>query len=325
VAFSKRWRSAPIITVWRTGCAGGYRAAPCGGQEAENHQGGEEGATRLLAVKLAELKAVQERLRDELCATEGIVETCHAVIEEGELMVTLYDSAFRIIARKADLKEYQGEAASIEAKCRSNSLECRQQMTELAALYEEAVAARPAARAAMEALSGLSRATLMAIGPLKRMSRASEKLLVPYPNGAGSADQICDVVRDMFECSSLAEVAEILRLIGASPTIQVVRFKDRISNPSGGWRDAMLNYRVTGSSHICELQIAHVKMLKQRKDMGGHEAYADERNARASCSSSWGRSERRCSRLRWRRWRLCTSVMRRSLRSAIRKRRHRLC
>jgi hypothetical protein len=104
------------------------------------------------------------------------------------------------------------------------------------------VAARPAARTAMEALGGLCRAKLQKMGPLKRMSRASEKLVL-VPDGTGSAERICDVVRDMFECSSMAEMAELLRLIGASPNIEVVRFKDRIAHPSGGWRDAMLNYR----------------------------------------------------------------------------------
>jgi hypothetical protein len=226
-------------------------------------------------------KAVQQRLRDESYATDGIVETCNATIKEGEVCVTLYDSAFTILSRQDAIgnEEFKREAAGMTTKCTERALECKQGVSELGALYEEAVEARPAARAAMEALNGLCRAKLQKMGPLKRMSRASEKLVLT-PNGTGNAERICDVVLDMFECTSLAEMAELLRLIGASPNIEIVRFKDRVANPSGGWRDAMLNYRVTGSSHICELQISHNKMLLQRKDMGGHEVYGFERNAR---------------------------------------------
>ena len=80
-------------------------------------------------------------------------------------------------------------------------------------------------------------------------------------------------------------MATLLNQIRDSPDIKVVRFKDRIKNPSGGWRDAMINFCVTKSDcphHICEVQIVHQKMaLCRRKDgLGGHDQYARERNAR---------------------------------------------
>ena len=80
-------------------------------------------------------------------------------------------------------------------------------------------------------------------------------------------------------------MATLLKRIRDSPDIKVVRFKDRIKHPSGGWRDAMINFRVTksdGTHHICEVQIVHQKMaLCRRKDgLGGHDEYAQERNAR---------------------------------------------
>ena len=80
-------------------------------------------------------------------------------------------------------------------------------------------------------------------------------------------------------------MAELLDRIRDSLDIEVVRFKDRIKNPSGGWRDAMINFCVTTSGcphHICEVQIVHQKMaLCRRKDgLGGHDVYAQERNAR---------------------------------------------
>ena len=86
----------------------------------------------------------------------------------------------------------------------------------------------------------------------------------------------------MFECKTLSDMAELLDRIRNSPDIKVVRFKDRIKNPSGGWRDAMINFCVKDSTHICEVQIVHEKMaLCRRKDgLGGHDEYARERNAR---------------------------------------------
>ena len=57
--------------------------------------------------------------------------------------------------------------ADKEAKV--GAVECKQAKADLPSLYEEAVAARPATRAAMEALGRLSRAKLLKMGSLKRM------------------------------------------------------------------------------------------------------------------------------------------------------------
>ena len=89
----------------------------------------------------------------------------------------------------------------------------------------------------------------------------------------------------MSVCKTLSDMAELLDQIRKSSHIEVVRFKDRIKNPSGGWRDAMINFCVKDSAcphHICEVQIVHQKMaLCRRKDgLGGHDVYAQERNAR---------------------------------------------
>ena len=41
----------------------------------------------------------------------------------------------------------------------------------------------------------------------------------------------------------------------------------------------MINYRVKGSAHVCEVQIAHSAMLVARTQLGGHGSYDCERNA----------------------------------------------
>ena len=48
------------------------------------------------------------------------------------------------------------------------------------------------------------------------------------------ASEICDVVRDMFVCESMDDVAEVLGFIAAIPNIELLRFKNRNDNPSGG-------------------------------------------------------------------------------------------
>ena len=119
-------------------------------------------------------------------------------------------------------------------------------------------------------------------------SRACEKIVLQprepdeFPHGA---KHICDIVRFMFVCKTLSDMATLLDRIRESPHVKVVRFKDRIKNPSGGWRDAMINFCVTKPDcprHICEVQIVHRKMaLCRHKDgQGGHDEYAQERNAR---------------------------------------------
>ena len=77
-----------------------------------------------------------------------------------------------------------------------------------------------------------------------------------------SAKRICDIVRLMFVCQTSDDMATLLDLISKAKDIEVVRFKDRIAEPSGGWRDAMINFRIVheGYSHICEVQIVHKKM-----------------------------------------------------------------
>ena len=104
------------------------------------------------------------------------------------------------------------------------------------------------------------------------------------PKGHPGAKRICDIVRLMFVCDTSDDMATLLHLISGKKGIEVVRFKDRIANPSGGWRDAMINFRIiyNGCSHICEVQIVHKKMAmcRNKDGLGGHDEYARERNAR---------------------------------------------
>jgi len=241
----------------------------------------ESQATAKLAAKLEELRGVQERLRDERCQRDDAVPQCRAAIEAGRTCAILYESAFNMLltGEAADgLDTYNHSAAALRANI-PQPIQCEQTTKDLANLYREAGAVRMRSRKVIEGLGAHTNAKLQPMGPLKRTSRASEKVVLA-PSDAGGAEKVCDIVRDMFVCASMMEVAGLLDVINGSAEIELVRFKDRFEVPSGGWRDAMINYRLKGSTHVCELQIGHEKMLLQRKNMGGHVAYVKERNAR---------------------------------------------
>ena len=129
--------------------------------------------------------------------------------------------------------------------------------------------------------------SLITVSRLRGCSRACEKIVLQPSPSSGSlpgAEQICDIVRMMFECKTLSDMAELLDRIRNSPDIKVMRFKDRMVNPSGGWRDAMINFCVKVSAHpnhICEVQIVHRKMYVCRRNdgLGGHDYYVQARNA----------------------------------------------
>ena len=79
----------------------------------------------------------------------------------------------------------------------------------------------------------------------------------------------------MSVCKDLSAMATLLDLIRESNDIKVLRFKDRMQNPSGGWRDAMINFRMTAdpNNHVCELQLVHKQLMLVRQEMGGHHEY----------------------------------------------------
>jgi len=256
------------------------------------------GARGELAALLEELRAEQARLRDE--RTESIlggssasgtddgrgkaehghsVTQFHALIQNGKTCKNLYDAAFQMLLMSESMDDYNRAAGAVQAKVLQPN-QCAQAISDMAALYEEAAATRMPARAVMERLATKTKAKLQKMGALKRTSRVCEKVVLTPPDGNGGAERVCDIVRDMFKAETMSDVAKVMHLMIRCDEIELLRFKDRFDQPSGGWRDAMINYRLKGSKHVCELQISHDKMAIQREQMGGHKAYGYERNAR---------------------------------------------
>ena len=102
--------------------------------------------------------------------------------------------------------------------------------------------------------------------------------------GRYEASKICDMVRCLFVCDSCGVMASVLDAVRGLSEIKIVRAKDRVNNPDTtlGWRDVMINFHLRSdpNKHVCELQIAHKKMLAARENLGGHDEYEDTRTAR---------------------------------------------
>ena len=144
-----------------------------------------------------------------------------------------------------------------------------QQIVDPVALFADAARVRHRARATMEELARqASDVTLQKQGPLKKMARILEKTSFRPGAGRGKAEKICDIVRDMKLAMSMRAIAAMVRLLRESDAIEIVRVKDRFTTPSaGGWRDVMINYRLKGDSHVCEVQICHNSLVVARKGL----------------------------------------------------------
>ena len=97
--------------------------------------------------------------------------------------------------------------------------------------------------------------------------------------------RVCDVVRALVKVRNLTEFGAVLRAIAElheEQKVVVTRVKDRNTEPSpGGWRDVMINLYVASNEdhHVCEIQVAHQKMLTGREGLDGHAIYNRQRNA----------------------------------------------
>ena len=255
----------------------------------------------LLAEQIEKLLVQLRKLRDSRCQDRPeILRQCRKKVEDSQVSTDMYNGVFKInLARTMtcpSLDAYKWAAKEVQRMLSDPPL-CEQCQGDVADLYTEAINARGGALKLMKKLvagdgrrlslapgvkpnhGGALTGVKLNIGGLKGISRICEKIVL-QPEGTGGAKKICDVVRDMFVCDTMATVAELLTRVACCPGIELVRFKDRIATPSNGWRDALINYKVKGTDHICELQIVHAKMLEARAHFGGHEEYSRDRNAR---------------------------------------------
>jgi hypothetical protein len=118
-----------------------------------------------------------------------------------------------------------------------------------------------------------------------------------------STSNVLDVVRGALSFTTMNEMLMCLELLAATTTdakgleesrsrgwdaaaagieekLDIVRIKNRFHEPtSGGWADAMVNFRFAGEEHVCEIQFVHAQMMLVRKQMGAHYQYEQFRSA----------------------------------------------
>jgi len=146
------------------------------------------------------------------------------------------------------------------------------------------------------------------VGPLKRAGRVVEKLVLD-PAGREALDSadptaldasgICDTVRGMFLCNTMAHAHLVLlclarRYGSAGSEKETVccfkRSKNRYATPSdGGWMDCMVNLAVWIEERkvwfVCEVQIVHLQLLTVRAELGAHHVYGEYRGAQEMLES----------------------------------------
>jgi len=111
--------------------------------------------------------------------------------------------------------------------------------------------------------------------------RILEKALVKGPNQAyPDCSKVFDVFGCIVECPDyevMGMLVEEFKRCQLEGRIQIVRMKERWSNPSdGGWRDLMLNLLV--DDVVFEVQIVLRSMLIARAALDAHQAYSEFRS-----------------------------------------------
>ena len=222
-------------------------------------------------------------------AEEGLFDRCFRAIKAGaEAFDDVYGAVWKMIldAESATKAAYVADVAAVVARPRAAAgAKPRQATAEIAALYRDAAVVRPAFnRVVAEVVNALPCTAELSIpDALKRWQRIVEKAALKR-DGKGDVSSVLDVVRAMIVVKKLdhARLA-LLGLAARDDALEIVRVKERFFDaPSrGGWRDLMVNVRVSvdGVAHVCEIQIVHDMLLTARKGLPGHGVYARVRNA----------------------------------------------
>ena len=223
--------------------------------------------------------AIDQRLRDP----REMRRSCSKALEAGNADFSrVYGSVWRTIehADPEGLQMYRDAFAALTFPAKGN----KQRSGDPVELYRDSARVLPDFKAAMaELVDGLANVKLAMPNSLKAMGRIVEKSLLRVDD-RGNADQIFDVVRCMVQCKGMRQVAEVVRRVINSKTLELVRAKERfeLEVSGGGWRDCMINFIIRdqdGNLVICELQIVVEAMMTARQGLPGHAIYIRVRTA----------------------------------------------
>ena len=260
-----------------------------------------------LSSKLDETKRVLKETISQRLSARNVAQNCLEVLARGlDFFQGSYNEIFSMIEKSEDLNAYREPTdelrkrakgaheklhswLSIEYAAKKRALQRTGQIHELMADACSAVvvdgygSVLDAVQAAVpKATSGVDGDRLK-LGPLKRSSRIVEKVML-RADDEGNADCVCDLRRSLVVATTMTDFATVLKVflsLVEEEVICVVRVKDRIRAPAAGWRDVMLNFYFVAdpNRHVCEVQVAHLKMLTARVGLDGHAVYGRVRNA----------------------------------------------
>ena len=141
-------------------------------------------------------------------------------------------------------------------------------------LYADAERTMPHLHALGERIEA-SVAAKAIVAPLKGAARACAKTLEKYRS---DFSRLTDLARMTFECETLTGALAVLNALATDGAFTLLLLKNRLmlafdADPTGGYRDLLLNLRCNATGHIAEVQITLVPLLRV-KTGGGHAAYA---------------------------------------------------
>ena len=99
-------------------------------------------------------------------------------------------------------------------------------------------------------------------------------------------------VRGALKFSSMASMLLAFEFLLNTPSLRILRVKDRFTAPTaGGWADCLVNLEFTGDAalagHVCELQFVHKSLFFVRDRMGAHHGYDVFRSAAELLEAGW--------------------------------------
>jgi Ran GTPase-activating protein (RanGAP) involved in mRNA processing and transport len=230
------------------------------------------------AVLLAPARRAMRDAVEPLVAADALPRLRQIVDDGNELYDGMYDSIIKKVRNNNGYDDFCRELEAVElARARFP-----QRASDVVEIFETAVAALPLFTAVLEVIQRQIQCEARP-APLKKVFRVLQKHATRIDGDPHDCQRACDIVRGSIVCTSMDGLLQVLHVLIAmhcSGSIAIARVKNRFANPtSAGWADAMLNFVVNGSDHVCELQLIHSEMLKARKEFGGHQAYAATREA----------------------------------------------
>jgi hypothetical protein len=119
------------------------------------------------------------------------------------------------------------------------------------------------------------------VAPFKEQFRAKEKITTDYGGYGGEVNQLVDIIRGSIICKTADQAVEAYKDI--EKTFSIVRVKNRFKNPVNGYRDMLMNVKLS-NGHIAEIQI-HLEDIINIKEGEGHKLYASVRPLETSINN----------------------------------------